>query len=203
MDPNARPRNYQNSAANSGRPSNESRRPPGAPGGPPSSAASSSRSGQSRAERFEDERKRITGSCFSKLEADNTCTFWPHLRDYGTGKLTACSARVLHHPHSNHGTQRLSSVASSTQLGPGQEKAPGHHHCGQKHNQGAAAQSSRERKWNLFDWQNMAHGRLVAGGKLCAHGTQERNRNDAQAMGWRQGFHRIREQALLLGGQYR
>jgi hypothetical protein len=81
MDPNARPRNYQNSAGNSGRPSNESRRPPGAPGGPPSSTPSSSRSALSRAEKFEDERRRITTSCFSKLDTTNQRTL--HREGYG------------------------------------------------------------------------------------------------------------------------
>ncbi|KAF2258030.1 hypothetical protein CC78DRAFT_622152 [Lojkania enalia] len=63
MDGNPRPRNPPQ------RPSNESRRPPGAPGGPPSVASSGSTpSGMSRAERFDDERRRITESCFSKVD---------------------------------------------------------------------------------------------------------------------------------------
>lgn len=51
----------------------ESRRPPGAPGGPPASERSSARSGSamSRAERFEDERRRITASCFSKIDPED------------------------------------------------------------------------------------------------------------------------------------
>ncbi|KAF2675712.1 hypothetical protein K458DRAFT_381054 [Lentithecium fluviatile CBS 122367] len=82
MDGNPRPRNYQNGAGNMGRPSNEGRRPPGAPGGPPSSTGSSSKSVMSRADRFEDERKRITSSCFSKLEADNSLheSYITHIR---------------------------------------------------------------------------------------------------------------------------
>ena len=52
-----------------GRPSMESRRPPGAPGGPPSSVSSATAtSGMSRAERFDDERKRLTESLFSKVD---------------------------------------------------------------------------------------------------------------------------------------
>ncbi|KAH7135569.1 exocyst complex component Sec3-domain-containing protein [Dendryphion nanum] len=52
-----------------GRPSMESRRPPGAPGGPPSSASSTTgNSTMSRADRFDDERRRISESCFSKID---------------------------------------------------------------------------------------------------------------------------------------
>lgn len=71
MDP--RSRNYPNGGSSTGRPSNESRRPPGAPGGPPPSDRSSARSGSamSRAERFEDERRRITASCFSKIDPND------------------------------------------------------------------------------------------------------------------------------------
>ncbi|KAF1957081.1 hypothetical protein CC80DRAFT_471549 [Byssothecium circinans] len=79
MDGNPRSRNYPSGGS---RPSNESRRPPGAPGGPPSSAASSARSGMSRAERFEDERRRITASCFSKVDADGSLheSYITHIR---------------------------------------------------------------------------------------------------------------------------
>ncbi|KAJ4324281.1 hypothetical protein N0V94_001339, partial [Neodidymelliopsis sp. IMI 364377] len=42
---------------------------PGGPRGPPSTASSSSTpSGMSRAERFDDERRRITESCFAKVD---------------------------------------------------------------------------------------------------------------------------------------
>ncbi|CAI6326210.1 unnamed protein product [Periconia digitata] len=77
MDGNPRPRNYPSGGS---RPSGESRRPPGAPGGPPSST--SSRSTMSRAERFEDERRRITASCFSKVDADGSLheSYITHIR---------------------------------------------------------------------------------------------------------------------------
>ncbi|PVI05151.1 hypothetical protein DM02DRAFT_517359 [Periconia macrospinosa] len=77
MDGNPRQRNYPSGGS---RPSGESRRPPGAPGGPPSST--SSRSTMSRAERFEDERRRITASCFSKLDADGSLheSYITHIR---------------------------------------------------------------------------------------------------------------------------
>ncbi|KAF2197886.1 hypothetical protein GQ43DRAFT_402093 [Delitschia confertaspora ATCC 74209] len=54
------------------RPSNESRRPPGAPGGPSSvtSSAVLSTGSMTRAERFEDERRRITESCFAKIDTN-------------------------------------------------------------------------------------------------------------------------------------
>jgi hypothetical protein len=70
MDGNARPRNPNGMGMGGNRrPSNESRRPPGAPGGPPSSASSATgTSGMSRAERFDDERRRITESCFAKID---------------------------------------------------------------------------------------------------------------------------------------
>ncbi|KAF2003597.1 hypothetical protein P154DRAFT_486190 [Amniculicola lignicola CBS 123094] len=68
MDGNPR-RGLPSAPSPANRPSNESRRPPGAPGGPPSTASSSTTpSGMSRAERFDDERRRITESCFSKTD---------------------------------------------------------------------------------------------------------------------------------------
>ncbi|PSN73506.1 hypothetical protein BS50DRAFT_514854 [Corynespora cassiicola Philippines] len=73
MNGNPRPRVPPNGMGGGGRPSNESRRPPGAPGGPPppsSSGPQASNSAMSRAERFEDERRRITESCFAKLGRD-------------------------------------------------------------------------------------------------------------------------------------
>ncbi|KAF2737098.1 hypothetical protein EJ04DRAFT_488850 [Polyplosphaeria fusca] len=68
MDGNPRPRNPPTAGARG--PSNESRRPPGAPGGgAPSTASSvSTPSGSLRAERFDDERRRITESCFVKVD---------------------------------------------------------------------------------------------------------------------------------------
>ncbi|KAL5451088.1 hypothetical protein PMIN06_006358 [Paraphaeosphaeria minitans] len=71
MDP--RGLHYSNGTGSTGRPSNESRRPPGAIGGPSPSERSSARSGSamSRAERFEDERRRITASCFSKIDSED------------------------------------------------------------------------------------------------------------------------------------
>ncbi|RYN91623.1 hypothetical protein AA0120_g5557 [Alternaria tenuissima] len=59
-----RPRNYTNGA---GDPRAPAQRPPGSSRGAPS-ATSSTPSGMSRAERFDDERKRITESCFSKTD---------------------------------------------------------------------------------------------------------------------------------------
>ncbi|KAI4647278.1 uncharacterized protein J4E79_010430 [Alternaria viburni] len=59
-----RPRNYTNGA---GDPRAPAGRPPGSSRGAPS-ASSSTPSGMSRAERFDDERKRITESCFSKTD---------------------------------------------------------------------------------------------------------------------------------------
>ncbi|KAF2110567.1 exocyst complex component Sec3-domain-containing protein [Lophiotrema nucula] len=67
MDGNPRPRGPPNGLPSNRRPSNESRRPPGAPGGPPS-VSSSTPSAMSRAERFDDERRRITESCFAKTD---------------------------------------------------------------------------------------------------------------------------------------
>ncbi|KAF2193457.1 hypothetical protein K469DRAFT_712215 [Zopfia rhizophila CBS 207.26] len=67
---NPRPRNPLNGMSGSTRPGNEAaRRPPGAPGGPPSSSSSATlQTGMSRAERFDDERRRITESCFVKVD---------------------------------------------------------------------------------------------------------------------------------------
>ncbi|CAA9956449.1 exocyst complex component [Pyrenophora teres f. maculata] len=60
-----RPRNYTNGPGD--RP--QVRLPTGGPRGPPSATSSSSApSGMSRAERFDDERRRITESCFSKVD---------------------------------------------------------------------------------------------------------------------------------------
>jgi hypothetical protein len=73
MDGNPRPRN---GIGGTPRPSNESRRPPGAPAGPPSSVSSATASsGMSRAERFDDERRRITESCFAKLDDQGQRTY--------------------------------------------------------------------------------------------------------------------------------
>ncbi|ORY12862.1 exocyst complex component Sec3-domain-containing protein [Clohesyomyces aquaticus] len=66
MDSNLRQRNPPNGTGGNRRPSNESRRPPGALGGPPST--SSVHSGMSRAERFDEERRRINESAFAKLD---------------------------------------------------------------------------------------------------------------------------------------
>ncbi|KAF2468634.1 uncharacterized protein BDR25DRAFT_265418 [Lindgomyces ingoldianus] len=69
MDSNPRPRNPPNGLPGNRRPSNEARRPPGAPGGPPSSSNSSTvQSGISRAERFDEERRRINESAFAKVD---------------------------------------------------------------------------------------------------------------------------------------
>jgi len=58
-----RPRNYPNGLGD------PNRQPPGGARGPPSTTSSSSTpSGMSRAERFDDERRRITESCFAKVD---------------------------------------------------------------------------------------------------------------------------------------
>jgi hypothetical protein len=62
-----RQRNYPNGLGDPRAPT--SRPSTGGARGPPSTTSSSSTpSGMSRAERFDDERKRITESCFSKLD---------------------------------------------------------------------------------------------------------------------------------------
>ncbi|KAH8725025.1 exocyst complex component Sec3-domain-containing protein [Phaeosphaeriaceae sp. PMI808] len=62
-----RPRNHPNGMGDS-RPPPPNRPPAGGARGPPSSTSSSTPSAMSRAERFDDERRRITESCFGKVD---------------------------------------------------------------------------------------------------------------------------------------
>lgn len=58
-------------------------------------------SGMSRAERFEDEKRRIIDSCFGKKDPDGSCKISPVCAGDVSYMLTPCSSsiRIIHHTY--------------------------------------------------------------------------------------------------------
>lgn len=56
----------------------------------------------SRAEKFEDEKRRIVESCFTKQDASGGCTSYGFNVVLRSTDELSFSGRVVHHPHQNH-----------------------------------------------------------------------------------------------------
>lgn len=71
------------------------------------SNGSGSANGVSKAEKFEDEKRRIVESCFSKKDPDGSCMMTPERTDtrdnlwYDADMFAFSSGRILHHAYTN------------------------------------------------------------------------------------------------------
>jgi hypothetical protein len=116
--------------------------------------------GMSRAERFEDEKRRIIDSCFGRTDEDGARKPMPK-----PARLNECtlrtfanlnsSARIVYHAYKDYRGCRVSILTASPECEPGSEKTSHHHRCCTKIRAGAHAQSQRERKWDVFDRKDM------------------------------------------------
>jgi hypothetical protein len=183
MDGGGRPRNAPNGIGVGGArtPGNDSRRPPGAPGGPASSASSATgASGMSRAERFDDERRRITESCFARVDdqGQRRCPLPVRPSHWGNHlsrtmkhglALTTASYRIVHHSHPRAGRRRVSVCTSPAKLEPCKQEATRYHCICACDWQGPPPQGARKCKRHLFNRQDVEHGGAYRCRELCAH----------------------------------
>jgi hypothetical protein len=181
-----RPRNYPSAGG-------DPRLPPsrpstgGARGSPSAASSGSTPSAMSRAERFDDERKRITESCFAKTDdqgqrqspscqqlcnAEEGC-FWTALYYHCSRALTQSSPGIVHHAHSCQRGWLLPTVSAAAHRSRIEQESPNYYDIRPKHWQSQAAQSARKCQRDLLDWQIMAHGGLVSCGELRASEPKE------------------------------
>jgi hypothetical protein len=194
-----RPRNYPNGLGDPRGP--PSRPSTGGQRGPPSTTSSSSTpSGMSRAERFDDERRRITESCFAKVDDQGQRQYlWHDPKCHTMGLLTISSPGIVHHTHPRPGRWLISAISPTTHRPRIQQESSHRHDFSPKYRKSQAAQGARKRKRYFLHWEVVAYGGPISRRELCAPESQGRRRGATQTMGWGKRLCRDYFQAILLG----
>jgi hypothetical protein len=107
----------------------------------------------SRAEKFEDEKRRIIETCFGKKEDDGSSEV---LRlPIESLEADSHSIRILHHAHPHRRRWSISFDSSSSRVCSLQQKTTSHHCRSTQVWASADARSQRKCQQYLFDWENL------------------------------------------------
>ena len=109
--------------------------------------------GMSRAERFEDEKRRIVDSCFGKKDEDDSCKTHALNRDPASNIMT--SNGILHHTYQNYRRRSIPIYSTTAEFKSKYKKAASHNCCCEEVGQGSNAQSERKCQRDFFDWEDL------------------------------------------------
>lgn len=156
-----------------------------------------------RAERFEDEKRRMIESCFSKLDQNGQRVLnYPSTSSYPANPCLH-SGRVVHHTHSHCRGCRTSVHSAAAFLTPREQEAACHCRRCPQYGPRAYAQGAREQQRLLLNRQDVEPRGLVCHRDFWPSRSQcSPGKAESLPMGIHARVYRHHFQALLLGRFY-